>query len=110
MTLALHAVPQDWPDEQFDLIVISELAYYLDQTTLNVLARRCAASLAGHGTLLLCHWKPPFADRVLSTDQAHATFRALPRMRQLLRHEEDDFLLEILSPDARSVASLGDEA
>ncbi|MGV7206446.1 class I SAM-dependent methyltransferase [Oxalobacteraceae bacterium A2-2] len=110
VTLEHHQVPHDWPAGTFDLIIISELAYYLDQPALNVLARRCAASLAAGGTLALCHWKPDFGDRVLPTLQVHAAFRSLPRMHQIVLHEEADFVLEVLSPDARSVASLGEPA
>jgi trans-aconitate methyltransferase len=110
VTLERHRVPHDWPAGEFDLIVISELAYYLDQPALNVLARRCASSLSASGTLALCHWKPDFGDRMLPTDRVHAAFRALPRMHQVVRHEEEDFLLEVLAPDGRSVASLGETA
>ncbi|MCU7728334.1 methyltransferase domain-containing protein [Actinoplanes sp. KI2] len=38
-------MPQDWPDENFDLIVLSELGYYFDDTDLALLLDRVAGSL-----------------------------------------------------------------
>ncbi|MFC3298010.1 hypothetical protein ACFOD2_17710 [Clavibacter michiganensis subsp. insidiosus] len=35
----------------------------------------------------------------------HARLAAVPGLHVLMRHEEDDFLLEVLSADPRSVAT-----
>lgn len=104
--LAEHCLPRDWPRraEPFDLIIVSELAYYLSGADLATLAGHCVASLAPGGTLLLCHWRPHFDDRLLSTDEAHAAFAAAPALHRLVRHEEDDFLLEVWSDRPQSVA------
>src|SRR5258708_36718270 len=58
-----RTVPGEWPTGAgpFDLIVISELAYYLGAADLEMLAARIAASLTPDGTLLACHWRRPFA-------------------------------------------------
>ena len=39
VTLELRAVPEDWPPGPFDLVVLSEIAYYFDAPTLNGLVR-----------------------------------------------------------------------
>ena len=49
-------VPRDWPSEQFDLIVLSEVLDYLGATDITALAERLRDSLAGGGDLLLVHW------------------------------------------------------
>ena len=104
-----HKLPQDWPRttggaEKFDLIVISEIAYYLSADELALLAEQAVASLAPGGNIVLCHWRAPFAQRILSTVRVHDAFQHAPGLHCLLRHEETDFLLGVWSSDERSVA------
>jgi SAM-dependent methyltransferase len=101
-----RTVPREWPTEAgpFDLIVISELAYYLDAAELETLAARIAASLTTDGTLLACHWRRPFAEALESADAAHALFDARCGLSRLAHHDEADLLIDVWSRDARSVA------
>lgn len=107
VTLEHQALPHDWPrrpEQPFDLIVISELAYYLTPVDLALLIAHSVATLAPAGTLLLCHWRPDFAERVQATSVVHAAFDAVPALHRLLHHEEDDFLLDVWSRSSQSVA------
>ncbi|MCJ2135811.1 nodulation S family protein [Methylobacterium sp. J-026] len=52
----LAAVPGTWPDGRFDLIVISEVAYYLDRADLARLVARVAGALLPGGDIVLVHW------------------------------------------------------
>ena len=101
-----RTVPREWPTEAgpFDLIVISEFAYYLDAAELETLASRIAASLTTDGTLLACHWRRPFAEALESADAAHALFDARCGLSRLAHHDEADLLIDVWSRDARSVA------
>jgi len=105
VTILQQRMPQEWPgDAAFDLIVISEMAYYLDEPCLLRLRQHCVEGLAEGGTLALCHWRRPFADRRLNTDSVHTVFDSTPGLHRLLRHSEDDFLLDVWSTNAASVA------
>lgn len=105
VTLRCQRLPRQWPQAaRFDLIVVSEMLYYLDMPDLLQLRDRCIASLTPGGTLLLCHWRPAFADRLLGTDDVHAMFDQAPALHKIVRHAEDDFLLEVWSRSAASVA------
>ena len=101
-----RTVPLQWPVDAgpFDLIVISEFAYYLDSADLETLAARIAASLTPDGTLLACHWRRPFAEALESADTAHALFDARCGLSRLAHHDEADLLIDVWSRDARSVA------
>jgi SAM-dependent methyltransferase len=101
-----RTVPREWPtqDGPFDLIVISEFAYYLDAAELETLAARIAGSLTTDGTLLACHWRRPFAEARESADHAHALFDARCALVRLAHHDEADLLIDVWSRDARSVA------
>ncbi|GJE62762.1 Ubiquinone biosynthesis O-methyltransferase, mitochondrial [Methylobacterium trifolii] len=52
----LAAVPGEWPDGRFDLIVISEVAYYLDRADLARLVARVGSALLPGGDVVLVHW------------------------------------------------------
>ncbi|MEC5405450.1 SAM-dependent methyltransferase [Paraburkholderia sp. MPAMCS5] len=100
------AVPREWPEKggPFDLIVVSELAYYLDADELEAMAARIAETLAPDGTLLACHWRRPFAESFQPADTVHALFDARCGTTRLSHHEEADFVIDVWSRDARSVA------
>ncbi|RPH44888.1 MAG: methyltransferase domain-containing protein [Burkholderiales bacterium] len=70
--LACLAVPAAWPPGRFDLVVISELAYYLDAADRRRLAERIRASLEPGGTVLACHWRAPIDDAHCDGDTVHA--------------------------------------
>lgn len=90
------AVPGDWPGGTYDLVVLSEVGYYLDAADLERLLELVARDLAPGGTVVACHWRHPVEDYPLSGDEVHA---ALARWPQQSRTEEEDFLLDVLVPD-----------
>lgn len=101
----LHArLPQHWPEEQFDLIVFSELGYYLDIDDLHRWIERALASLTPDGQLLACHWRPQIAGCSLNAEAVHRTLGMHLPMQKLFSHLEPDFLLDLWSRDGTSVA------
>ncbi|PNG31779.1 SAM-dependent methyltransferase [Pseudomonas protegens] len=99
-------LPEDWPDGPFELIVISELGYYLDPDDLARLVTRALGSLAADGQLLACHWRPPIAGCPLEGGQVHAMLHRQLQLPRLLEHQDADFLLDLWGRDADSVATL----
>jgi trans-aconitate methyltransferase len=71
-------VPQDFPAGSFDLIVLSEMLYYLSRPDLDDLARRCLAALAPDGEIIMCHWLGE-TNYPLTGDQASDLFIAAVR-------------------------------
>ena len=99
------SVPADWPEGVFDLVVLSEVGYYCGPDDLRTLVDRAAGALATDGVLVACHWRHPVPEYPLGGDAVHAALRAHPRLALLARHEEEDFLLDVLVPaPATSVA------
>jgi SAM-dependent methyltransferase len=103
--VARHTLPADWPHDAggFDLIVLSEVGYFLQRSDMQRVADCCALSLEDGGTLVACDWRPDFAQRSLATKDVHGILAELGLARLVL-HEEDDFVLQLWSRDARSVA------
>jgi Nodulation protein S (NodS) len=98
------AVPGDWPAESFELVVLSEVGYYLDADDCRCLGERAAA---GTTDLVIVHWRHPVDDYPLSGDEVHrilAETSSQAGMTHLVEHTEHDFRLDVWSHDARSVA------
>ena len=52
-------LPDDWPSDTFDLIVLREFCFYLDKIALATIAVKAKAPLRAVGTVLACHWLAP---------------------------------------------------
>lgn len=97
-------LPEQWPAGPFDLIVLSELAYYLDVEDLNRLIDQALASLTDDGQLLACHWRPVIEGCPQTAEQVHALLQQRLGMHPVVQHHESDFLLDLWSRDGTSVA------
>ena len=94
-------VPDEWPEGSFDLIVVSEVGYYLAPTELAGLFDRIEGALMPGGTLALCHWRHPVAGWELDGDSVHAAARRHLGWSGGGIYRERDFVLEVLlAPDA----------
>jgi LmbE family N-acetylglucosaminyl deacetylase/protein-L-isoaspartate O-methyltransferase len=105
VTVEKRDVSTDWPEGTFDLIVLSEVGYYFDPPTLAAVLDRMESSLAPGGSIVLCHWRHFVRDYPLSGDEVHAQMLSRPKLVRLVSHREEDFVLEVFSPDGRSVAA-----
>jgi len=56
VSFACAFVPGEWPQGEFDLILLSEVVYYLDANDVAGLATKVAGALAPRGTIALVHW------------------------------------------------------
>jgi len=97
-------LPDEWPPGRFDLVVISEVGYYLDATALLNLVDRARQSLDEHGTVLACHWKAPIDGCSLTGSQVHEQLGQQLDLPHLLRVNDADFLLDVWCGDATSTA------
>jgi SAM-dependent methyltransferase len=104
IVLEQREVPGDWPDEPLDLIVISEVAYFLNAHKLQALIGRVEQSLAPEGTLILCHWRGPIAGGELDGDAVHRRFECSDRLKLISNLIEKDFRMCVMTRDGRSVA------
>ena len=95
-------LPEQWPEGSFDLIVVSEMGYYLPAVELEELFTHISGSLSPGGTLLLCHWRHPVAGWELDGDTVHALARSQLRWPSASIYRERDFVLEtFIAPDQR---------
>ncbi len=103
--LAEGSIPENWPDGPYDLVVISEIGYFLTRAQLQETVKRTAASLTPGGVLLLCHWRHPNEGWPLTGDDVHEAFLRGSGLERLSAHLEEDFRIDVLvPPPAESVA------
>lgn len=86
VTIRQMRIPAEFPGGLFDLIVVSEVGYYLSETDLETARRRMLDQLLPQGHLLLVHWTPPVPDYPLTGDEVHDFFMATAGDGKPLRH------------------------
>ena len=90
-------VPREWPQGEFDLILLSEVVYYLDAGDVAKLAERVVAALAPGGTIVLVHWTGE-SNYPLTGDEAADLFIAqLGKFVGIVRDDRrPDYRLDVL--------------
>jgi len=102
----LGRLPADWPAQRFDMVVISELGYYLDRTDWLSLIDQARQSLTEDGQLLACHWRPAIDGCPQTAQQVHDLLNEHLNCPRLLHYQDADLMLDLWSCDPRSVATL----
>ncbi|MEU1329226.1 SAM-dependent methyltransferase [Streptomyces sp. NPDC005865] len=96
-------VPDEWPEQTFDLVVLSELLYYFDEATRTRLLRRSVESLVPGGHLVTVHWNHPVAEHTCTGREIADHLDAWPgperrpgsRLSRLARYDDPDFTLTV---------------
>jgi SAM-dependent methyltransferase len=94
VTVRTGRLPTEWPEGSFDLVVLSEVLYYLDDRGIDEALRRTAASLCPGGDLVAVHFRPEVPEHACRGDHVHARIRAFAGWDRLAHHLEDTFVLE----------------
>lgn len=95
---ARMVVPQDWPEGGFDLIVFSEVVYYLTPADRHAAARLSVANMLPGGVILLVNWHGP-TDGGLTGDAAAEEFIAasVPDVRVVAQQRAERYRLDVLA-------------
>ncbi len=96
MEFRLMQVPQEVPEGPFDLIVVSEVAYYWRMADLERAADKMAGMQARGGQLLLVHWTPLVKDYPITGDQVHDYWTSRPEWRTVRSMRQEQFRLDVL--------------
>ena len=95
-----RTLPGEFPAGPFDLIVVSEVGYYLAMPDLLKLRDLAVRQLAPAGHLLLVHWTPLVHDYPLTGDEVHETFLGVARaehgsLRHVSARREEKYRLDL---------------
>lgn len=106
VTLIRSSLDVPWPPGPFDLLVLSEVAYYLQAETLAEVLRRELPRLAPGANIVAAHWRHPVGDYPLSGDAAHDVIAQTPGLTSMGRYRDSDVVIDVFDTgDGRSVAA-----
>jgi SAM-dependent methyltransferase len=89
-----RTIPGEWPAGPFDLIVLSEIAYYFDRHDFDLVLSRTVDSTAAGAHVVGVHWRG-ITDYPLSGDGAHHLIDACRQLDRIVHHVESEFVLDV---------------
>jgi predicted nicotinamide N-methyase len=92
----LGTVPDDLPNGPFDLVVASEVLYYLSLGDLERTLARLRCAMAPGARLVAVHWRPTGPERPLDALAVHDLLRGQEWLTPVRRADTDDYLLDVL--------------
>lgn len=92
----LGEIPDSLPDQTYDLVVASEILYYLSPARLRDTLAAVARRMADGARLVAVHWRPSGAERPFDAEQVHLILRGVPRLRSVETGGTDDYLLDVM--------------
>lgn len=97
ITFSKAKFPQDLPDQKFDLIIISEVAYYLSPEDWEKAMEKLLNIIDSNGTILLCHWLPEVHDYPQTGDEIHNSFAKFMhgKMQNVFNAREENYRIDV---------------
>ncbi len=92
----LGAIPDDIPPGRYDLVVASEILYYLEPDALTATLGRLEHLTVPSGRLVAVHWRPAGPERPFTAAEVHDRLRAQPWLTSVTETVTDDYLLDVL--------------
>lgn len=89
-------LPADLPHRPYDLVVASEILYYLEVAELRRLLVRLRWSIVPGARIVAVHWLPNGPERPLDANRVHATLRRQSWLESLVARATGDYLLDVL--------------
>jgi trans-aconitate methyltransferase len=89
-----RSIPDQWPAGEFDLVVLSEIAYYFDETDLARVLECLVNSTSNGAHVVGVHWRGE-TDYPLTGDRCHELISKVPGLVSIVQHREEEFLLDV---------------
>lgn len=90
------SIPEEWPGGTFDLILFSEVLYFLGRDGIGQAAQRTTACLSPNGIVVLVNWLGP-TDTSTSGEEAAELFIATAGLPIMSQRRTDKYRLEVLT-------------
>ena len=95
-TIRRMQFPRETPEGgRFDLIVLSEVAYYWSRKELVEAQRRILELMKPQAELILVHWTSTETDYPLTGDEVHDSFRSLKGLRHLRGERKEKYRIDL---------------
>lgn len=100
VSLQRSSLDDEWPSADVDLVVLSEVAYYLDAAALRRTLDRECPRLAAGTTMVTAHWRHPVDDYPLTGDTATALIVDTAGMCEAASYRDSDVAIAVLTKGA----------
>jgi len=106
VTLLRRSIDEPWPVGPFDLVVLSELGYYLAPEALRELLERECPRLAAGTTVVAAHWRHRVDDYLMGGDQVNEIVAGVTGMHLIGSYRDADVAIDVFdNADGTSVAA-----
>ncbi len=92
----LGAIPAAVPVASYDLVVASEVLYYLTADELAVALAVLGDRMVAGARLVAVDWRPAGPERPLDAEQVHAALRRQPWLALIRSDATEDYLLDVM--------------
>jgi predicted TPR repeat methyltransferase len=89
-----RSIPRQWPEGDYDLVVLSEIAYYFDSLQLREIMRRVMCTTRQGAHVIGVHWRGE-TNYPLTGDRAHEIIGGTFGLSRLVHYEESSFALDV---------------
>ena len=94
--VTLGSIPDGIPDRAFDLVVASEILYYLSASELAATLARLESCVAPAARLVAVHWRPAGPERPLDAARVHRVLHEQPWLVPAGSGGTDEYLLDVM--------------
>lgn len=93
----LGRIPEAIPTRRYDLLLASEILYYLEPHALAATLARLRELSASSARLVAVHWRPEGPERPSSAAEVHRALHAQPRLSAVSAGSTEDYLLDVFT-------------
>lgn len=97
VTLLHRSLDDPWPAGPFDLVVLSEVGYYLHPDALRGVLDRELARLTPGATVLTAHWRHLVPDYPMTGDHTNDVVGATAGLHQIGSYRDQDVAIEVFA-------------
>jgi cyclopropane fatty-acyl-phospholipid synthase-like methyltransferase len=95
-TVVLGKIPDAIPCEPYDLVVASEILYYLSPADFAATLAQLERTMVCGSRLVAVHWRSDGPERPRDAAHTHAVLRSLPWLEPGHRNDHREYLLDVL--------------
>ena len=101
-----QSLDDPWPSGPFDLLVLSEVGYYLAPDALRTVLDRECPRLDSGATVVAAHWRHRVADYLMAGDRVNEIVADTAGLHPIASYRDDDVAIDVFdTADRASVAA-----
>ncbi|RDH76414.1 methyltransferase domain-containing protein [Mycolicibacterium moriokaense] len=100
VTLLQRSIDDGWPATDFDLVLLSEVGYYLRPDALRAILDRELPRLTNPATVVAAHWRHRVADYPMAGDETNGVIAATSGLHRIGGYRDQDVVIDVFDTAA----------